>query len=42
MGSKFRKLSITLPKTNTFALENGWLEEDPFLLGFGLISGANR
>ena len=30
----------TLPETNIFAPENGWLEYDPFLLGFGLFSGA--
>ena len=31
----------TLPKTNSkFAPTNGWLEYDPFLLGFGLFSGA--
>ena len=26
---------VTLPETNIFAPENGWLEYDPFLLGFG-------
>ena len=32
----------TLPETNSeFTPENGWLEDDPFLLGFGLFSGAN-
>ena len=32
----------TLPKTNIFAPENGWLEYYcSFLLGFGLFSGAN-
>ena len=31
--------SITLPETN-IAPKNGWLEYDPFLLGFGLFSGA--
>ena len=32
----------TLPETNIFARENGWLEYDPFLLGrLGLFSGAN-
>ena len=31
---------ITLPETNIFAPKNGWLEYDPFLLGFGLFSGA--
>ena len=30
----------TLPETNMFAPENGWLEYDPFLLGPGLFSGA--
>ena len=35
-------LKFTLPQTNIFAPENGWLEYDPFLLGFGLFSGANR
>ena len=30
----------TLPETNIFALENGWLEDDSFLLGPGLFSGA--
>ena len=29
----------TLPETN-IAPENGWLEDDPFLLGPGLFSGA--
>ena len=29
----------TLPETN-IAPKNGWLEYDPFLLGFGLLSGA--
>ena len=32
-------LLITLPETN-IAPENGCLEYDPFLLGFGLFSGA--
>ena len=27
------------PETNIFA-ENGWLEDDPFLLGLGLFSGV--
>ena len=31
--------SYTLPETNIFA-ENGWLEDDPFLLGLGLFSGV--
>ena len=30
---------LTLPETN-IAPENGWLEDDPFLLGPGLFSGA--
>ncbi len=30
----------TLPETNIFAPENGWLEDKPFLLGFGNFSGA--
>ena len=29
-------------KLTAKAPENGWLEYDPFLLGFGLFSGANR
>ena len=29
---------FTLPETNIFA-KNGWLEYDPYLLGFGLFSG---
>ncbi len=34
-------IAITLPETNSeFTPENGWLEYDPFLLGFGLFSGA--
>ena len=33
--------SYTLPETNIFAPENGWLEYDPFLLGPGLFSGVN-
>ena len=33
-------ISLTLPKTNIFAPTNGWLEYDPFLLGFALFSGA--
>ena len=32
----------TLPETNIdIAPENGWLEYDPFFLGFGLFSGVN-
>ena len=35
------KKRSTLPETNSkFALENGWLEYDRFLLGPGPISGA--
>ena len=31
------------PETNShFAPENGWLEYKPFLLDFGLFSGAMR
>ena len=30
----FLALSSTLPKTNIFAPENGWLEDDRFLLGW--------
>ena len=33
------KNKTTLPETN-LAPENGWLEDDPFLLGPGLCSGA--
>ena len=36
----FNKKTHTLPKTN-MAPENGWLEYDRFLLGFGLFLGAN-
>ena len=32
---------VTLPETKIFAPENGWLEDDPFLLGrLGLFSGT--
>ena len=31
---------ITLPETNSLP-ENQWLEDESFLLGFGLFSGAN-
>ena len=32
---------FALPETNSkFAPENGWLEDDCFLLGFGLSSGV--
>ncbi len=30
----------TLPETNSEFTENGWLEYDPFLLGFCIFSGA--
>ena len=33
--------TTTPPETDIFAPENGWLEYDPFLLGFGLFSGEN-
>ena len=32
---------FTLHETHIFAPKNGWLEDDPFLLGFGLFSGVN-
>ena len=32
--------TCTLLKTNIFAPENGWLEDDRFLLGPGIFSGA--
>ena len=35
-----KKKTFTLPETNIFAPKNGWLEYEPFLLGFGLFSGA--
>ena len=39
---KSKKRRCTLPETNIFAPENGWLEYDRFLLGcLGLFSGAN-
>ncbi len=34
------KNAVIPSETNIFAPENGWLEYDPFLLGFGLCSGA--
>ena len=41
-GSSCPKKTNTLPETNSkLAPENGWLEYDPYLLGFGLFSGAN-
>jgi len=30
-----------ISELSTVAPENGWLEDDPFLLGFGLSSGVN-
>ena len=39
-GFSFQVPTTTLPETNIFAPKNGWLEYDPFLLGFGLFSGA--
>ena len=32
--------SLTLPETHSSPLKNGWLEDDPFLLGLGLVSGS--
>ena len=32
-GSTGETKRCTLPETNMFAPENGWLEDDPFLLG---------
>ena len=40
MGMLGKVGRFTLPETNIFAPENGWLEYDCFLLGFGLFSGA--
>ena len=34
-------VEFTPPKFNIFAPENGWLEDNPFLLGSGNFSGAN-
>ena len=34
------KYGVPSLKLTIFAPENGWLEDDPFLLGFGLFSGA--
>ena len=31
--------SYTIPETNIFAPENGWLEDDPFLLGWPIFKG---
>ena len=42
IGSMYGTLTYTLPETNSeFTPENGWLEDDPFLLGPGLFSEAN-
>ena len=35
----FWKHPITLPETNMFEPENGWLEEDRFLLGWPIFRG---
>ncbi len=40
VGKKIPK--NTLPETNIFAPENGWLEDNPFLFGPGIFSGAKR
>ena len=32
---------VTAKSNSEFAPENGWLEYDRYLLGFGLVSGAN-
>ena len=32
---------LRVPETNNLPLKNGWLEDDPFLLGFGLYSEKN-
>ena len=38
----WRKKKGTAPKLNSeFTPEKWWLEDDPFLLGFGNFSGAN-
>ena len=37
--AKRKNITNTLPETN-IAPENGWLEDNPFLLGPGLFSGA--
>ena len=35
-----RKIEFTFPETNSeFAPENGWLEDDPFLLGWPIFRG---
>ena len=38
--SELKVHELTLPETN-ISPENGWLEYDRFLLGFGPFSGAN-
>ena len=40
MGMLGKVGRLTLPETNIFAPENGWLEYDPFLLGKLLVSGS--
>ena len=37
-GSNIKRLNITLPETN-IAPENGWLGDDPFLLGRPIFRG---
>ena len=39
-SKKARISSHSLPETNSFAPENGWLEEDSFPFEMGLFSGA--
>ncbi len=36
----FSETPIYLPEVQQLAPENGWLEDDPFLLGAGNFSGA--
>ena len=38
---EINRLALPSLKLTTKAPENGWLEDDPFLLGLGLFSGAN-
>ena len=41
LGKPYEHLmnGITLSETNIFAPENGWLEDDPFLLGRSIFRG---
>ena len=41
LGKPYEHLvnGITLPETNIFAPENGWLEDDPFLWGRSIFRG---